>query len=646
MGENMELKDLYGQIKNPIDDVNIINGIINVYAEKDRGMGGFYGRLVKTSNKKNSGQYMIADADLFYATMFNKWKKSIVSMTKEEFLAQRSYGNDFVAMRNYLKTVPDVTTAKEARDIIFAKRTDKVLENALEKYRWDKFGETSGWTHVCSRYLTAKKDRYPNVEHRLYLNTDSLDTFKLVNYLTQKFDEHKLPFYFKFDTGGYRDDTVVIYSETETLAEYIDILREIKLEHPDLGARLMSPPLLTGKIDGWIGYGSEPAKLPDGSNTSFNEVRTKLLEPIVDRNTKKWIMDHRMMKIKYKDMMIPFQEYFARKVIELFINRLETYYGFEVSSQERIAKKENRPYNEADVINRMGYSLTDIKSPKFIQSMFNRLNAKIGGFLVDLCNEKSISMTDFVVKGRNGKEIKMHEGDLREVMHKVASKIAKNDPSFVSTIQSEIKGSCSKYGIDENKFCFDKEAKKRIDEISKMPKTVRKEIDLQFEEEPKDVEDLILTADNVKTMLTSRAQEYYGSFGSNPMAIMNSMNFNARLDYLVDSYFAPRVSYIIGEYVEALSKVNGDVNKVDEATENLCESYEELVEHLREYVIPFFATPPAGSGVQRDRYIDSFLEELNDRGLDYMELINRTVLEEALHALEQMASDGKVTLGG
>lgn len=642
----MELKDLYVQIKNPIDDMDVIKGIIDVYAEKDHGMGGFYGRLVKTSNKKNSGQYLIADADMFYATMFNKWKKSILSMTKEEFLAQRSYGNDFVAMRNYLKNVPDVTTAQEARDIIFAKRDDKVLENALEKYRWDKMGETSGWIHVCSRNLTAKKDKYPNVEHRLYLNTDSLDTFKLVNYLTKKFDEHKLPFYFKFDTGGYRDDTVVIYSATETLAEYIDILREIKLEHPDLGARLMSPPLLTGKIDEWIGYGSEPAKLPDGSNTSFNEVRTKLLEPIVDRNTKKWIIDHRMMKIKYKDTMIPFQEYFARKVIEHYINRLELYYGFEVSSQERLAKRENRPYNEVDVINRMGYSLTDIKSPKFIQSMFNRINAKIGGFLVDLCNSKSISMKEFVVKGRNGKEIKMYEADLREVMHEVASKIAKNDPNFVSNIQSEIKSSCSKYGIDENKFCFDVAAKKRIDELSKTQRVQRKDIHLHDEEEPRDEEDLILTADKIKRMLTSRAQEYYANFGSNPMAIMNSMNFNARVDYLVDNYFAPRVSYIIGEYVEALSNVNGDVNKIDQATDNLYDSYEELVAHLREYLIPFFATPPAGSGVQRDIYIDGFLEELNDKGLDYMELINRTVLEDALRELERMAKEGKISLGG
>jgi len=154
----MELGDLYSQVENPLSNLDTIRKIIDVYANKDKGMGGFYGRLVRASQKNNSGRYNVNDADKFYASMFNMWKKSIVSMTKEEFLAQRSFGNDFVRMRNYLKGVPDVKTAQEVDDIIWANREDKILERALEKYRWDSFGENSGWVHVCSRYLTAKKN--------------------------------------------------------------------------------------------------------------------------------------------------------------------------------------------------------------------------------------------------------------------------------------------------------------------------------------------------------------------------------------------------------------------------------------------------------------------------------------------------------
>ena len=127
-------------------------------------------------------------------------------------------------MRNYLRNVPDVFTMKEADEIFCGSKDDKELENALEKYSWKSFGSGSGWVHVCSRYLTAKKDQYPNIEHRLYLNTESLDTYKMTTYLVEKCDEHHLPYYFKFDQYADRDDTIVIYSSTDNLPKYLEIL--------------------------------------------------------------------------------------------------------------------------------------------------------------------------------------------------------------------------------------------------------------------------------------------------------------------------------------------------------------------------------------------------------------------------------------
>lgn len=199
----MELRDLYNQIRNPIDDLGVIEKLINAYANSSKGFGGYYGHLTKMVQKEHSkGQYYRDDADRFYAMLFNKWKNSIVAMTKEEFIElykMGSYGQDFIKMRNYLRNVPDVFTMKEADEIFYGSKDDKELENAFEKYSWKSFGSDSGWVHVCSRYLTAKKDQYPNIEHRLYLNTESLDTYKMTAYLVEKCDEHHLPYYFKFD---------------------------------------------------------------------------------------------------------------------------------------------------------------------------------------------------------------------------------------------------------------------------------------------------------------------------------------------------------------------------------------------------------------------------------------------------------------
>ena len=148
----MELRDLYNQIRNPIDDLGVIEKLINAYANSSRGFGGYYGHLTKMVQKEHSkGQYYRDDADRFYAMLFNKWKNSIVAMTKEEFIElykMGSYGQDFIKMRNYLRNVPDVFTMKEADEIFCGSKDDKELENALEKYSWKSFGSGSGWVHV------------------------------------------------------------------------------------------------------------------------------------------------------------------------------------------------------------------------------------------------------------------------------------------------------------------------------------------------------------------------------------------------------------------------------------------------------------------------------------------------------------------
>lgn len=626
----MELSNLYSQINNPINDISVIQKIVDVYAMQDKGFGGFYGRLVKTVDKNNSGKYRIDDADKFVSMMFNKWKKSIVDMTKEEFIALRCYGADFVKMRKYLLHVPDVKTAKEVRDIIWKERDDKELQRALEKYRWDAFGEGSSWNHVCSRYVTARKDSYPNIEHRLYLNTDSLDTYKLVTLLVEKCNEHKVPYYFKFDECGNRDDTVVIYSSTENLGEYIDILREIKKENPDLGARFMAPPLLTGKIDGWIGYGSEPAKLPNGKNTSFNEVRTKLLEPIVDKYVKKWVMDHKGAKIKYQGALISFQEYFARIVVEEFISKLEQHYSYSVNTEQILSQRENRSYNENNVINRMGYSLNEIRSINFKQRVFNQVNSQIGDILIKICMGESLPSFSFSFNNGKNKDVKLSSGDFREVFHKTASKIVRNDANFAKNIQKEIKDSCNKYGIDKDKFCFDIAARKKIEQFNSLHNDVKKEEVIE-ERVMEDELSELLTADMVKDMLNKNLREYYTKVGSLQVLNENKSNFNMRIDYVVDEYFGKSVTGIIEEYVSGITKIS-NMELFDELIDGLLDKYEELVISLKDYIKPLFLNNSIS-----EIYMNSFLDDLRDKGIDYLSLVFQSILDDALGANQPMS---------
>ena len=495
----MELMELYNQIHNPIDDISVIEKLINAYANNSKGFGGYYGQLTKTVQKEhNKGQYYREDADRFYAMLFNKWKNSIVAMTKDEFVElykQGSYGQDFIKMRNYLKNIPDVSTMKEADEIFYGSKGDKELEDALEKYSWKSFGGGSGWIHVCSRYLTAKKDQYPNVEHRLYLDTESLDTYKMTTYLVEKCDEHNLPYYFKFDQYADRDDTIVIYSSTENLTKYVEILQEIKREHPELVSRAKEPPVLTGKIDGWIGYGSEPAKTPDGQRHSFNEIRAKVLENSIGKVTKQWIMNHRNQQITYQGQKMLFQEYIAMKSTEKLIADLERRYLSYEENDKKVAQRNGTKYNPTTVNDRLGYTLQDVRSPQFKQNIYRVLRDKMISSLPQVCNGSYKDMDAINMNVRNGKQITFSGYDLETIIQQLSVNISKNDPNFISSVQAEIKNNAKQYGIDSEKFCFDTKARETM-------RTMTAQREAQKQQQARQVETKIKQPQNDKAVST------------------------------------------------------------------------------------------------------------------------------------------------
>lgn len=495
----MELMELYNQIHNPIDDISVIEKLINAYANSLKGFGGYYGQLTKTVQKEhNKGQYYREDADRFYAMLFNKWKNSIVAMTRDEFVElykQGSYGQDFIKMRNYLKNIPDVSAMKEADEIFYGSKGDKELEDALEKYSWKSFGGGSGWIHVCSRYLTAKKDQYPNVEHRLYLDTESLDTYKMTTYLVEKCDEHNLPYYFKFDQYADRDDTIVIYSSTENLTKYVEILQEIKREHPELVSRAKEPPVLTGKIDGWIGYGSEPAKTPDGQRHSFNEIRAKVLESSIGKVTKQWIMNHRNQQITYQGQKMFFQEYIAMKSTEKMIADLERRYISYEENDKKVAQRNGIRYNPTTVNDRLGYTLQDVRSPQFKQNIYRVLRDKMISSLPQVCNGSYKDMDAINMNVRNGKQITFSGYDLEIIIQQLSVNISKNDPNFISSVQAEIKNNAKQYGIDSEKFCFDTKARETM-------RTMTAQREAQKQQQARQVETKIKQPQNDKAVST------------------------------------------------------------------------------------------------------------------------------------------------
>lgn len=454
----MQLMELYDQIKNPLDDENVMRTLLEVYLKNIENDSGFYDNLIKTKNKV-SGNTNKEHADYFYSTLFNKWKRSIVLMTKEKFTElfnKNVYGQDLVALRNFLMTVPDAKTKKEADDIFSNKYENEKLNIAIKRYKWNSLGQGSGWEHVCSERLTAYKDSYPSIEHRLYLNVDSVDIYELTSYMINKFEEKHMPYYFKFDKNGNRDDSIVIYSSTENLTNYVEALKEIKEEHPDLVLRIKEPPILTGKIDNWIGYGSEPPPDEYCEFQSFNQVRAKILEKSIENTTKDWISKNIDMKIIYNNKMMSLKDYFAVVATTALTE--------EVNNS---LNKHNENSNESDInkdaliiYKNITLKPSDLNNNEKIHEVFEKVKKDMDLYIPKVLDETyNIFDEEVNINFKDDKKIKIQAPyNLKNIVMKMSEIIYDGDTVYRQNLRNEINNNSVKAGIDINKYCFDQEA--------------------------------------------------------------------------------------------------------------------------------------------------------------------------------------------
>ena len=246
--------------------------------------------------------------------------------------------------------------------------------------------------------------------------------------------QHNIAYDFKFDSElNNRDDIIVIYTSTANLMKYIEILQEIKKEHPEFIAKFNNPPVLTGKIDGWIGYGSSPGRTPDGKKQSFHDLRSKIIENIIDKNTKDWILKYQNKQIRIAEKKLSLIDYISEAVAKNFLNFLAN----------------NNNY--------------DLQNKQFRDKIYQIIKRELPSRLNAICHSSDYTNIPAIeIKLKNNQKESISIANLSKVIHEIASKIAEADPKYVEKIQQEIKNSAHKYGIDPNKYCFDTAAISKI----------------------------------------------------------------------------------------------------------------------------------------------------------------------------------------
>lgn len=436
--------EMYEKIENPLNDDEVVRKLIEGYSDELRTKQ-YYNKLVQVNykEKKYKGINM-DDKDRLVSQIFNEWKNDITKNISDEDI--KSYNNqDFVRLRECIKNIPDIKDFKE-NSKVFNRLTklDKLdkdskktkLTDIYEDYA--PFFHGSTWTYISHNSINPSKYKKIIVDHRLYLNTENIDTYKVMELFRNKCKERELDYHFKFSDRGDRDDTIVIYSDDKKLSKYLEILEEIKKEEPEIIKRAQTPPMLTGKIDGWIGYGSEPSLDENGKNTkSFNSSRSGIIQNAISKETIKWLRENK--ELTKEDLGL--NEYLTKQISD----------------------------DIKDKYNRMDKSVYE---PEFQEKLLKRLEKEIEKNKSELLEGKFDKIKEFNI---DGLDIEVDSEMIQRAFRPFSKKILKKDPSFLEKVRNAIKEEGLANGIDSEKFCFDIDKRDQLfneDKTNEILKTI------------------------------------------------------------------------------------------------------------------------------------------------------------------------------
>lgn len=407
-------QEIYEKIENPLNDDEVVRKLIEGYSD-ELGTEQYYKKLVQVNYKeKKYKDINMEDKDRLVSQIFNDWKKDLTLNIKDDEI--KKYNKDFPYLREFLKNTPYVKSAKEFFKIQRKVDVDEQLETIYSKYTPFSHGES--WTYISHNSINPSKYKKFIVDHRLYLNTENIDTYKVMELFRNKCKERELDYHFKFSDNGDRDDTIVIYSDDKKLSKYLEILEEIKKEEPEIVKRAQTPPMLTGKIDGWIGYGSEPKLDEDGKNTnSFNSVRSGIIQNAISKETIKWIRENK--ELTKEDTGL--NEYLTKQIYD------------------DIIKDKYRMYKS-------------VYEPEFQEKILKKLENDIAKNKSEILEGRFDGIKEFNIDDIN---IEVDSEMIQRAFRPFSKKILKKDPSFLGKVRDEIKEEGLANGIDSEKFCFD-----------------------------------------------------------------------------------------------------------------------------------------------------------------------------------------------
>lgn len=227
-----------------------------------------------------------------------------------------------------------------------------------------------------------------------------------------------------------RADSIVIWADEKTLFKYITILNDLKEEVPNIISRCNEPPLLTMRINDWIGFGEEP------NEGSYTSARIKLLKNSIDNAITKWIIENQDKRLTFGKSNFSIKEYITAK---------------SVKEEFDIIKREIMRNPKCSI--RYGLEINDLNSDLYIE-LCNDLVSQVIPNIKD--NNYQIPYN------KNGKKMFFN---FNESIYEVLDMIVRSDTEkndIFEKIRGNIKANSKQYGIDAEKFIFNDDYLERI----------------------------------------------------------------------------------------------------------------------------------------------------------------------------------------
>ena len=448
---------LYNNIKNPLDNPNVMSDIIDAYSKS----ANLETALLRVNSEQKEVKNNQEEVDKLHSTLFNSWKNSILTLKPNEIktaISRGIYDKSIYKLYDFLRVTPNVSTASEATKILTADYNDPELLQAVEKYRWNNTS-TFKETIINAKDVYAQKFPSQKPEHILYINSANYDTHRLANAFIEKCTNMNLPYYFKLSENENCDNKITIYSDTEKLPQFINVLREIEKENPEIIKRCGQPPILSGQITNWLGYGN--AQVDIKGKDDFHAERSNVIKESIDEELRLWYKENKdQIDIKdKKKKAITLTEYLSLQICRDEIEKM-------------IKCLPKADFEKESNIENYGYTEEALDNPEFKKYLYSIVTEKVTEIIESYSNGRSIT-TDINIPFSNGKSHTISKFRILDEIRKSVKMVTTVDPRFISKAKKRIVENSRKKGIDSEKACFKKNSVQERKNVSSPTKELR-----------------------------------------------------------------------------------------------------------------------------------------------------------------------------